>query len=387
MAGLLLGSAAAGNVLATPASADPSPEAQLLSAFDAWQAGRVHEAWRELDGLVKRVPNFRLAQLLYGELLAARAGSPERNLLVGSQEPEVRELVEEARLRLGQWRRNGETGTVPDAIMGLSPKTRHAVVVDLPRARLYLLENGAEGPRVIRHYYAAMGRNGSGKQVSGDNRTPVGVYQVTGFLTDESLPELYGAGAFPLNYPNAWDVRNKKTGSGIWLHGVPRETYTRAPRSSEGCVTVANADLVELKAFMRRNNTPVVLTDRLGWHTAADREKARAELARSIEDWRQAWSARDTDRYLSFYADDFETDGMNKRAFGEYKRRVNAGKSFIEVKVDDMDLLRYPDAQPMAMARFRQDYRSDNFTKTTQKEQYWRRGSDGRWRIVKEATG
>lgn len=382
LAGLLFALA-----LAAPAgAAEFNPESELLTAFDDWQAGRVQAAWKSLDGLVKQVPNFRLAQLLYGELLAARAGAPERNLLVASREPEVRELVEEARLRLGHWRR-GEDGTVPDAVLGLSPKTRYAVVVDLPLARLYVLENSADGPRVLHHYYAAMGRNGFGKQVAGDNRTPLGVYTVTGFLRDETLPELYGAGAFPLNYPNAWDQRLNKTGNGIWLHGVPRATYSRAPRSSEGCVTVANSDLVSLKPYLRQGQTPVVLTDRLGWQRPADRERERAELTRTLEEWRRAWNAKDTNRYLSFYADDFETDGMDKQAFANYKQRVNAAKSFIDVRVEDLDLLRYPDARPMAVARFRQDYRSDNYSSSAQKEQYWRREGDGRWRIVKEASG
>lgn len=358
----------------------------MLTAFDHWQAGRVKEAGRALDGLVTRFPNFRLAQLMYGELLAARAGSPERSLLVASQEPEVRELMDEARLRLNQWRRSSSDGLVPDAVVGLSPQTRYAVVVDLPQARLYVVENTAGGPKVIRDFYAAMGRNGAGKQVAGDNRTPVGIYRVTGFLSDDELPELYGAGAFPLSYPNAWDVRQNKTGNGIWLHGVPRETYTRAPRSSEGCVTMANADLVSLRTILKQGSTPVVLTDHLAWQAPGEREKARAELATSIEDWRRAWSARDSNRYLSHYAADFETDGMDKRSFSEYKRRVNASKSVIDVKVEGLDLLRYPDKQTMVLARFRQNYRSDNFAKTTQKDQYWRRDSDGRWRIVKEES-
>ena len=38
-----------------------------------------------------------------------------------------------------------------------------------------------------------------------------------------SLGMIGGDGAFPLNYPNEWDRRLNKTGSGIWLHGTPLE--------------------------------------------------------------------------------------------------------------------------------------------------------------------
>ena len=146
--------ASAANAPLRAAVLDAHPETLLLTALDDLQAGRASEAWTILDRLVKRQPNFRLAQLFYGELLAARSGAPARALLVSSNEPEVKELVEEARLRLRQWRQAPPPGTAPDAILRLSPAQTHAVVVDLTRARLYLMENTANGLRVTKNYYA-----------------------------------------------------------------------------------------------------------------------------------------------------------------------------------------------------------------------------------------
>jgi len=369
----------------TVAAAEPHPEGQLLAAIEDLNQGKVNEAWTTLDGPVKRQPNFGLAHLFYDELQAARAGTASREVAALS-DPEMQGLVEEARLRLESLRQNIPETSVPDVILRLSAAHRHAVVVDLPRARLYLLENRDGELHVIRNYYASSGKGGWGKRSTGDNRTPVGVYHVTGYIKDQALPELYGAGAFPLSYPNVWDRRLKYTGSGIWLHGVPRDTYVRAPRSSEGCVTLANDDLMDLKPFLVKGVTPVVFTDSLSWRPQDQGLDQRAEFMRQVERWRATWSALDTEGYLAYYADDFETDGMSKPAFSVYKRRVNAGKKRIDVQLSDVDLFRYPGGDGLMLARFTQHYRSDTFNATNEKEQFWRRLPDGRWQIVKEAS-
>ena len=367
--------------------AEPHPETQLFTALDQLDAGQVDQAQQALERLVKRQPNFQLAQLFYGELMAARAGAAPGSLPAALTATDLGNLREEARLRLNHWRQDVPADAMPDAILQLSPAHRHAVLVDLSHARLYLMERDQGGLRVAASYYASIGKNGIGKKVAGDHRTPTGVYTITGFNRDSVLPELYGAGAFPLDYPNHWDRRQRRTGSGIWLHGVPRETFNRAPRSSEGCVTLANEDLLALKPHFVPGETPVVFSESVAWHSPGENAQQRDDFLRQLERWRERWSARDTEEYLAHYAEDFETDGMNKRAFSDYKRRVNAGKTFIEVKIADVDLFRYPGDEPLMLARFTQHYRSDNYEKSARKEQYWRREADGRWRIVKEASG
>lgn len=244
---------------------EPHPETQLLSALDALQAGRLNEAWQSLERLVQQQPNFLLARWYRDEVQAARQGTASHTRLDGQHDPAVQELMEEARLRQGQWRTPVPAGWVPDAVLQLSDVHRYAAVVDLVRARLYLLENRGGTLSLSQHYYAAIGRNGARKQTTRDQRTPIGVYRITGFIRDEQLPELYGAGAFPVDYPNAWDRHLNRTGTGIWVHGVPRDTYSRAPRSSEGCITLANADLLALRPFLVPGETPVVFSDTLSW--------------------------------------------------------------------------------------------------------------------------
>lgn len=379
----LMGSAAlAGPVAPLRADTTPQlPEEQLVSAIELARGGKLREGLQAMEALLKLQPNFRLAQLIYADMLAARSGV--RGIMADGEDPRVQELFEEARLRLEQARFNPPANTVPDAVLQLDREYPYLVLVDLPRARMHLMRNIDGKLQPVGNRYAAIGRAGYGKQVEGDLRTPVGIYHVTGWMGDEALPELYGTGALPLNYPNLWDRLKAKTGHGIWLHGVPRQTYVRAPRSSEGCVTLANDDLLWLKPFVLKNQAPVVLAEQIRWVSQQDIEQQRSAMLERIEAWRQAWESRDTAHYLTFYGDDFVTAGISREKFAEHKYRVNAAKRYIKVKLDHLSLFRYP-GEDMVLAEFTMDYDSDNYQFRSRKEQYWRQDASGQWQIFRE---
>ncbi len=384
-------------------AAAPTPEQQWLRAAEQFEQGRLTEAQQSLETLLRQEPDFRLARWLYGDLLAARSGRKVQrpvgtspcaviaNCLTANEQEAVKvsiaDLADEARLRLEAWRKPPPAGYVPDLLLQLGATAKHVAVVDLGAARLHVLESKGGRWHPVRSHFVGIGRKGFGKQAQGDLRTPVGIYRITGFTPDAELPELYGAGSLPLNYPNSWDRRQKRTGSGIWLHGVPRTTYVRAPRSSEGCVTLANAELLSLRPLLTAGRTPVVLSEKVNWVAPAALEAARKEFLAQLEGWRAAWSSKNTARYLAYYAGDFVSeDGMSRAQFAAFKQRVNAGKKFIKVGVSEIEAYRYPGAPGLVMTRFKQDYRSDNLAKSSHKEQFWRRGDDGRWAIVSEET-
>ncbi|WP_083560742.1 L,D-transpeptidase family protein [Oceanococcus atlanticus] len=278
-----------------------------------------------------------------------------------------------------------DDGLQPNAILELDDSVDHVILADLHNRRVYLLENDGE-LRVLRHMYASIGKAGTRKQIEDDNRTPVGVYTVTRYIDDSALPELYGAGAFPIDYPNHWDRAHQRTGYGIWVHGVPRSHYSRPPLSSEGCVAVGNSDFDSLKPFVTPGNTRVIFSDQLSWLTPAELNDERQRFKAQVEAWRSAWSARDTERYLDYYAEEFSTDDMDRQAFAEHKRRVNAGKSFIEVELADLNIFNYPDGDKLRLVEFVQHYRSDNYASTDRKQQFWRQHDNGQWRIIREIS-
>lgn len=275
-------------------------------------------------------------------------------------------------------------GKVPNVLLELSPQVEHIILADLAERRVYLLENGGE-LRVLRHMYASIGKNGTRKLLQDDGRTPIGVYTITRYIADDALPELYGSGAFPVDYPNSWDQRAGRTGYGIWVHGVPRQNFSRPPRSSEGCVAIGNDDLDSLKPFVTPQQTRVVFTDRLAWLDPGEQRQRRQSFLTRLEAWRAAWNQGDTDRYLDFYAADFKHADMDRAQFAQHKRRVNQHKTFIDVELSDLNVFDYPDEAELRLVEFTQDYRSNNYSSVDRKHQFWRHDQDGQWRIVQES--
>lgn len=366
-------------------AADPAPEQTLLEAITALEDGRIPDARLRLQALTQAQPNFRLAQLIYGDLLTTLAGQVPGARWPTTHDPRVQDLIDEARVRVQQSRQGPGPDEVPEAIVQLPDSIRHALLADVVRSRLYLLENRDGRVRVVRHVYAGIGRMGYGKQVEGDLRTPVGIYRITGFMGDAELPELYGAGAFPLDYPNAIDRAKKRTGSGIWIHGVPRDTYVRAPRSSEGCVTVANDDLLAFKPYLRAGITPTILSDRVQWISPEAAQTQREHFLRALETWRADWASRNTEKYLGHYAADFRTADMDRAQFAAYKQRINASKQFIDVQLRDIEIYRYPGPEGLVQVQFTQDYRSDSYGTVSVKRQLWKPRGSG-WQIYREES-
>ncbi len=363
----------------------PSPDALIGKTLQDIRASRLDDALKEVNRVIAIRPDFKLAYLIKGDLLMARArplsgmGTMARK---ARDEQSLSDLQEEARVRLLRYIDQPDPALLPRQILQLAPHQRYALLADASRARLYLFENVDGEPRLKRDYYMTIGRNGTDKRVEGDKRTPMGVYHITQQLPRAQLADLYGTGAFPLNYPNAWDQVQGRGGHGIWLHGVPSDTYSRPPRSSEGCVVVTNPDLNELSQYIQVGITPVVIVERADWVDRATWEDSRAKLQATLAQWRQDWQARDADRFLSHYAAEFLQG--HGRGWAESKRRNIENKDWIKVDVRDASLFIYPGGE-MAFAEFTQDYASDKLASTAGKQLFWKQ-HEGDWRIVLEKS-
>ena len=173
--------------------------------------------------------------------------------------------------------------------------------VELESARLKVLEQLENGAFIVRQIIpVSIGSNGYDKQVEGDKRTPKGVYHFTSFLNDDQLMDFYGLGAYPINYPNAIDLLDGKTGSGIWLHGLPKNVAERPLLDSDGCVVIDNDSLLQMSRYIKTGRTPIILSQSdLQW-VPVDQEDTRTEsLSLALDDWRRDWESKDHRRYLS----------------------------------------------------------------------------------------
>jgi murein L,D-transpeptidase YafK len=359
------------------------PEQALAGALADVARGDLDRALGKLDALLAAQPNFRLAHLVRGDVLAARA-APLSGFGGDHAGDALADLKAEAAMRLAAREPKPAADLLPSTLLRFAPAERNALVFDATRARLYLFEVRDGAPVLVADYYASHGKAGSDKRREGDKRTPTGVYRMSGWLSPADLTDFYGAGAFPINYPNAWDRREGRDGFGIWLHGTPGDTYARAPRASDGCVVLTNADLRALQGRLDPRHTPVVVAERLDWVPREHWQAERDALERAVERWRSDWQSRDAARYLSHYSERFvSAEGQRYREWDAYKRQVLAARRFVEVGVSDLSLQLDPARPDLAVATFTQRYAADNLSGSMQKRLYLVRES-GAWRIAWE---
>lgn len=355
-------------------------EAALVRAITGLGQYGLGHALGEIDHILARAPNFRLGHLIRGDLLMARAGNPiafgPATSAAGSSRSAP--LQDEARVRLKRFLEAPPANYLPLPLLQLAPGQGHAILVDTARSRLFVFANAGGTPRLVTDFYVSVGKNGIEKQREGDQKTPLGVYTIVS--SKEKLPDFYGPGAFPLSYPNEWDRQNGRGGSGIWLHGTPSETYSRPPRATDGCIVLANEDLRRLAKYVDVGRTPVVVAAGVHWVDPVKWAESRGEFLAAFEQWRADWESLDTDRYLSHYSPRFQVDGKDLVAWSAHKRKVNAGKTWVKVAIENVSLMGGAENENTLVVTFEQDYRSSNLSNRTVKRQYWSR-EGGRWRV------
>lgn len=362
-------------------------ESLLINAVENINNNNTERAIKDLRQLIKVNPDFKAAQLMYADLMLARSQviTDFGNIPNASFE-RITALRDEVQARWRNYKSPVDKNKIPSSLIQLASKQDHVIVVDSSRSRLFLFKNQKGAPVLINDFYVTIGKNGTGKYIEGDQKTPVGVYFVTDFINPEELPDLYGDGAFPIDYPNVWDQRHGRTGYGIWLHGTPSSTYSRPPRDSNGCVIVSNQDLNILMSYVKKGHTPVIISESIDWVSKKEWKKRRGNYEMFVETWRKDWESRDVNLYLRHYSKEYSGLGKDYKSWVEYKRRVNPSKKFIKVNLTNTSMFLYPGEAQLMVVTFIQDYASDNFRRKFTKRQYWRMEDDGQWRIIYEGA-
>lgn len=374
---------------------------QILFLWPAWAEvkteygieGRLHEAFyalshrwpstklQKVDALLEDYPDFGLLHLLRAETLSALAHRPTlMTTPAAMQKRRMEGLWHETMVRLAY--RPPPAEHVPEPVLLLSDKHRHMLIFSASQARLFLFANRHGVPRYIKSFYASIGYAGLGKSREGDNKTPLGIYHPVSRLNSEQLPSLYGAGAYPINYPNAWDKRRGRYGSGIWLHGVVPGMYSRPPRDSRGCIIVSNSVLEELQSYLEVGSTPIFILRDLVWLPLSAWRQRQKSFLRVFLQWQTDWESLDVDRYLSHYSRNYSTEKHAYQTMVKQTRKNAEKKTFVKVNVDAIDIFQYPGEIDLVMVVFNQDYQSNNYKLRYRKQQFWEREDD--WKIVYE---
>lgn len=362
-------------------------EGLLIKSLLQITQGQTQAALDTLDELTHIAPNFKLAHLVRGDLLMAHAralngfgGAPD------APRETISDFREEARVRLEHYLSQQNPQPVPDYLWQLDSGQQHAIVVDTSKSRLYLYRNENGKPRYVADYYVTVGKNGTEKSKEGDKRTPLGIYFASTPMPQQKLPEFYGTAAYPLSYPNEWDRHQGKNGHGIWLHGTPRNTYSRPPHASDGCVVMTNPDLQALAPLLQDGRTPVVIAHDLSTAASGQMAAQKEDLVRAMDAWRRAWESQDTDHYLAYYSQDFFSPDRNYDSWAKEKRRIQAGGTRASITLSNVSMFRYPDGkQQMVVVNFDQQYKSTNLNNQMRKRQYWVLDNQ-QWKILYEGA-
>lgn len=108
------------------------------------------------------------------------------------------------------------------------------------------------------------------------------------------------------------------------------------------------------------------------------------DVLKVVDGWAKAWSNKETNTYLAFYAKDFQTPrGESRKGWADERRLRIEGKGHITVKVESPKVSLDGNT---ATVKFRQIYSSDQLTANSRKTLVLTR-QDGKWQIKQERAG
>ncbi|MCM8785158.1 MAG: L,D-transpeptidase family protein [Candidatus Omnitrophica bacterium] len=263
-----------------------------------------------------------------------------------------------------------------EKIEGLLPYT--FLAVSKKQQKLFIVSFDGFGFNIFKEYKCTTGEGKGDKEKKGDKRTPEGAYLLISKIEPPKLPPKYGICAFILNYPNPIDVRLNRDGDGIWFHATPIE---RPPYNSEGCIVVSDEDMKEIMPFIKPGETFIYIGGDKEFAEFKDLKK----IKETVENWKTAWEGKNINEYIKFYDQEFLSNGKNRDQWKLYKERINKSKKYIKVELSDLQILPYGEKKigNLAVAFFKQNYTSDNFSSKTRKILYLVK-RNGDWKIICE---
>lgn len=281
----------------------------------------------------------------------------------------------------------GTGGRQPAYLLEIPDSVGTVLVAETETSTLHYFRAGEGGVKPHGASYMSIGLKGAGKQRAWDRKTPLGIYFITEQLDTSKMHEKYGPTAFPLDYPTIWDRRNRRSGDGIWLHGVTPNSGRRPPQDTDGCIALPNDRLLELEPHLAPLSTPVLITRTIDWVSDEQLAAARAELRDRLDAWSASYAAGDLYRYLSLYSDEFTYRGMDREQWNAFRTQSITQAPPREIELADVFLLADPEEAGLYMTRFLQTITYDDRRVATVKRLYWQRMPSGELRIVAEDNG
>ncbi len=362
-------------------------EELLIKSLYEIADGNLNNALLTIDTIIEKKPNFKLAHLIKGDIYQAYAeginafGGPDNQ-----SKEKLNDLKEEARQRIKSHLKTGFSSINSTIRTTLPENLQKIIYIDTSNSRLFIFEKDGVMLNKVFDVYASIGKNGSRKNHEGDKKTPIGIYSLEKKIK-QPLSDFYGEGAYPINYPNSLDKLLNKTGHGIWIHGTPKNTYSRPPQSSDGCVVITNEDFINFEKQINNNNVKVIISDEsYEDYFKASHESNHSDFISAFNTWKTNWEAKNFDSYLAFYDSNAQYNFKNFKNWTDTKLKVFENSNAINVFVENFLAIDYPDDKDnLKFVEFKQTYTSNITNNVSIKQQIWRKFNN-EWKIISEAT-
>lgn len=240
-----------------------------------------------------------------------------------------------------------------DTRFGYYESIKYIFVASKAESNLQLFEIKDNTFHQISSSNAIFGSNKADKKIQDDLATPIGVYNLTNKL--QNLDQYYGPLAFVTSYPNLYDKLHKKTGYGIWIHGVPLNGDR--DNATKGCIAIDNNTLLQYDKTINYKDSLLITTPNAS--LAEVSKNTLALILQGLFMWREAWVNNDLELYLSFYDESFmRFDGMKIDNFKAYKKRVFDKEESKTIEFSDINIAPYPNENNDEIFRitFLEDY-------------------------------
>jgi murein L,D-transpeptidase YafK len=252
---------------------------------------------------------------------------------------------------------NQDLSLIPDSLLfdgaKRDSKRDYYIIVEKSTQKLFIYDGDQN---IIKTFRITTGQNDGNKMVQGDKRTPEGIYFAVDVLKAQDLTPEYGAMAIPMNYPNPVDISKNRSGKGIWIHATNHSDRLLKPFDTKGCVVTVNGDILEIAKYINLETTPIIISKKINYALSDNLKKEKQEVISIIDEWKQAWEAKDIDQYISYYSTNFSSSDMNVNQWKSHKERLNNLNSDIKIDIKDLKLIRNNE---YIVAVFKQNYKSD----------------------------
>lgn len=223
---------------------------------------------------------------------------------------------------------------IPDSIITVS--SGYVIAVDKRQQKLYVFQKRTDFFKVF-EANCSTGKNQGSKQVSGDAKTPNGIFFTTKILPNPGPPETYGTLSFPLDYPTIADKRLGRNGTNIWIHGTSKPIV---PFQSNGCVVLNDKDIHTLARYIQLNKTPVIIAETITWIPQNQTPPVRNELEKVLTSWTKGYMEGNINAIDTLYLKDYQMRGQKREQLSNRLSNIrNISQHFI-LEPKDVSILR-----------------------------------------------